>query len=292
MSLLNRKESSTNRENTPEPAVCNGTGQKVVDFSYARSHRESADPIKFHLNKALQSQALASSAALKKLLEYLINKVLRSEQHEIKEYSLGTEVFGRHASFDPHLDTIVRVQVRRLRQKLQQYYSSEGAGDFIQIDIPKGSYVPVILRSYIDRPCEGGPQSRCRLAVLPFLTLSNQESCRVFADALTETLIDDFAKPGNLDVVCRTSVFIFRDQQQDIRQIAKYLNVDALLEGSVQSSQHQFRIKIGLVNAKTGFTVWSSKFDVNASNILRAEEEISGSVVPVVKSLLLRETGK
>jgi TolB-like protein len=287
LSLLKRKSSlpDTSQGFDSADTIRDG-GRKVVAFSPVTPHVDSSDPIFFHLNKVLNSKALAGSAALKKLLQHLVTKVLRSEQHQIKEYSLGVEVFCRSDSFDPYVDTIVRVQVRRLRQKLRQYYNTEGIGDMIHIEIPKGSYIPVFIHSFVDRPCQDEPSIRCRLAVLPFVALNQDNDCQMFADGLTETLIDDFAKSGNLDVVSRTSSFTFKEHHKDIRLIAKHLRVDAIVEGSIQRFDHQFRTKIRLINAKTGFAVWSSSLDVDANNILKGEEEISRSVTPIVKALL------
>jgi len=261
--------------------------QKITQNGSAALGAKSLGPVLYHLNKLLNSKALTGAAALKKLLNYLVMKVLRSEQQEIKEYSLGTEVFGRSGSFDPQVDTIVRVQVRRLRDKLREYYSKEGAGDLMHIQIPKGSYVPTFTQRYVDRPCPAGQRPRCRLAVLPFLVLNQDERWHIFASALAETLIDDFAEFGHLDVVSRTSAFIFKNRHKDVRQIAKHLNVDAILEGSVHHANGQLRLKIRLVNARTGFTVWSSRIDADADNVLKSEEEIAQSVVPVVKALLI-----
>ena len=61
---------------------------------------------------------------------------------EIKGYTVATEVFGRKADFDAAKDTIVRIQGGRLRQALERYYLTIGGQDPIQIDIPKGAYVP------------------------------------------------------------------------------------------------------------------------------------------------------
>jgi TolB-like protein len=281
LSLLKRKSSfpDTSQDFDSTDTIRGGGGKKVVAFSSVTPQVDSSDPVFLYLNKTLNSKALAGSAALKKLLQYLVTKVLRSEQHQIK-------VFCRNDSFDPYVDTIVRVQVRRLRQKLCQYYNTEGIGDPIHIEIPKGSYVPVFIHSFVDRPCPDEPGVRCRLAVLPFLALNQDDDCQMFADGLTETLIDDFTKSGSLDVVSRTSSFVFKGHHKDIRLIAKHLNVDAILEGSIQRTDHQFRTKVRLINAKTGFAVWSSGLDVNADNVLKGEEEISSSVIPVVKALL------
>lgn len=78
-----------------------------------------------YLEKIITSKTFSGSEFLKRLLKLLIIKVLRTEEHEIKEYFLAVEVFGRE-NFDPRIDTIVRVQARRLRLKLQTYYSTEG----------------------------------------------------------------------------------------------------------------------------------------------------------------------
>ena len=60
----------------------------------------------------------------------------------LKEYTIGVEAFGRKQDFDPKTDTIVRVQIHRLRQKLKEYYDAEGSRDPILIEIPKGHYLP------------------------------------------------------------------------------------------------------------------------------------------------------
>ena len=74
----------------------------------------------------------------------------------MKEYQIATEVFGRPADFDPHLDSAIRVQVGRLRVKLAEYYQSEGKEDPIYVDLPKGTYlltfhpqVPAIIKTPI-----------------------------------------------------------------------------------------------------------------------------------------------
>jgi predicted ATPase len=78
---------------------------------------------------------------LSRLLDYLVEHSLEGSADQLKEYSLGVEVFDRGESFDPRIDTIVRVQARRLRRKLKEYYDAEGQVDPIVIQLPKGHYV-------------------------------------------------------------------------------------------------------------------------------------------------------
>ena len=92
------------------------------------------------IEKLLSSLALRGSESLCKLLRYLATRSLEHPGASPKEYQIATEVFGRQQDFDPHVDSMVRVQAGRLRTKLAEYYTSEGAEDPILVEIPKGTY--------------------------------------------------------------------------------------------------------------------------------------------------------
>jgi hypothetical protein len=87
----------------------------------------------------VNSHTLHGSESLCKLLRYLADHALR-HPGSLKEYQIATEVFARPSDFDPHLDSLVRVQAGRLRTKLSEYYASEGAEDPILVELPKGTY--------------------------------------------------------------------------------------------------------------------------------------------------------
>ena len=92
------------------------------------------------LEKLVGSRALHGSESLCKLLQYLANHSLEHPGVSPKEYQIATEVFGRQKDFDPHVDSMVRVQAGRLRAKLAEYYASEGVDDHFVLEMPKGSY--------------------------------------------------------------------------------------------------------------------------------------------------------
>jgi len=96
----------------------------------------------FHeqIDKLLSSHALHGSESLCKLLRYLATHSLEHPGTSPKEYQIATEVFGRQQDFDPHVDSMVRVQAGRLRTKLAEYYASEGTEDQIVVELPKGTY--------------------------------------------------------------------------------------------------------------------------------------------------------
>jgi len=93
------------------------------------------------IERLTKSHSLHSSESLCRLLRYLAEHSLDHPGVALKEYQIATEVLGRPPGFDPQSDSTVRVQAGRLRVKLAEYYSHEGANDPILVEIPKGSYV-------------------------------------------------------------------------------------------------------------------------------------------------------
>lgn len=119
---------------TPNPTP-EGTAQ-------APEHEVSVEAIRAQLARVTASEAFANAPVLRRFLQHLVDQALAGKADDLKEYALGTDVFDRGGSFDPRVDTIVRVQARRLRSKLQDYYRTEGGSDAILIELPKGHYVP------------------------------------------------------------------------------------------------------------------------------------------------------
>ena len=94
------------------------------------------------LEKIVLSEEFATSPRKRKFLRYIVEKTLDGKASSIKGYAIGVDVFDRGDSFDPQLDTIVRVQARNLRKALKLFYLTEGRSDKVRVDIPKGRYVP------------------------------------------------------------------------------------------------------------------------------------------------------
>ena len=94
------------------------------------------------LAAVLHSEQFMRAPTLANLLSYLCEKLFAGEAYQIKEYSVGVEVFRRGASFDQDSDSIVRVEANRLRKRLAAYYAGEGASHRLHITIPLGQYVP------------------------------------------------------------------------------------------------------------------------------------------------------
>jgi hypothetical protein len=105
--------------------------------------REGASPADgraAQLQRILESRTFHPSEVLRRLLEYLGRKELQAEAEDLKEYTVGVEAFGKPAAYDPKTDSSVRVQAGKLRQKLDEYYRTEGSADPLIVELPKGHF--------------------------------------------------------------------------------------------------------------------------------------------------------
>jgi TolB-like protein/Flp pilus assembly protein TadD len=127
------------------------------------------------------------------------------------------------------------------------------------------------------------------IAVLPFVNMSGDKEQEYFSDGLTEELLNSLAEINQLQVAARTSSFSFKGKDIDIGTIARKLNVGAVLEGSVRRSGNTVRITTQLINAGTGFHLWSHTYDRDLGDVLKLETEIAGAVASALKVSLLGE---
>ena len=121
------------------------------------------------------------------------------------------------------------------------------------------------------------------VAVLPFHDLSQAGDQGYFADGVAEELINRLARVGDLRVAARTSSFAFRDREAALPEIARELGVDAVVEGSVRRSGDQLRVTVELVDAATGFQLWSEKYDRAVDDIFAIQDDIATAIVDALQ---------
>lgn len=125
------------------------------------------------------------------------------------------------------------------------------------------------------------------VAVLPFTNLSGDPKQEYFSDGLSEELINALSHIQSIEVAARTSAFYFKGKDADIGTIARKLNVGAVLEGSVRRSGHRVRITAQLINAVTGFHLWSEDYDRDLKDNLSLQTEIATTVARELQGQLL-----
>lgn len=161
--------------------------------------------IRTELDRILRSRVFIHSHRIRRFLQFVVEECLNGRHHRLKEYLIGMEVFNREESFDPRVDSIVRVEARRLRAKLEEYYAAEGAGNEIRVHLRKGSYVPVFETAARARMAAGAaPASRVwrrSIAVLPFRIADG--SAQPLADEVQRHLIHHLAQNDGLHILAR-----------------------------------------------------------------------------------------
>jgi TolB-like protein/Flp pilus assembly protein TadD len=146
-----------------------------------------------------------------------------------------------------------------------------------------------IERPWISKPAASvafAPPPRS-IAVLPFVNMSGNKDQEYLSDGLTEELLNSLAQINELQVAARTSAFSFKGKDTDLGLIARRLNVGAILEGSVRRSGQTIRITAQLINAVTGFHLWSKSYDRDLGDVLKLQTEIATAVAEALKVTLL-----
>ena len=134
---------------------------------------------------------------------------------------------------------------------------------------------------------EAAPSDRS-IAVLPFVNMSDDPDNEYFSDGLSEELLNLLAKIPELRVPARTSSFQFKGQNLDIGKVAEQLNVEHVLEGSVRKSGVRVRVTAQLIEADTGYHLWSDTYDRDLDDIYAIQDEISAAIVAALSETLGR----
>src|SRR3984957_17630966 len=125
------------------------------------------------------------------------------------------------------------------------------------------------------------------IAVLPFLNISADAENDYFCEGLSEELINALTKIKGFLVVARGSAFSFRGREIDVREIGRLLNVDTVLEGSIQKVGDRLRVTAQLIDAGNGFHFWSERFDRRMTDVFAIQDEITLAIVKQLKVELL-----
>ena len=124
--------------------------------------------------------------------------------------------------------------------------------------------------------------------MLPFVNMSDDKANEYFSDGLTEELLNVLANVPGLRVIARTSSFSYKGKEVKIADVARELNVDHVLEGSVRKSGNRVRITTQLIRSSDSSHLWSQTYDRDLNDIFAVQDEISNEVVDALKLKLLK----
>ena len=140
-----------------------------------------------------------------------------------------------------------------------------------------------------DGSASAAPEAGATLAVLPFSNLDGAAETDYFTDGLAEEIIGTLGRVEGLSVVARTSSFALEESRLDVREIGRRLGARYVLEGSVRTRGEQLRIAAQLIDATTGYGVWSATWDRASSDVFAIQEELSRSIVDELRPRLLAD---
>ena len=237
----------------------------------------SEPEVRAALEKLVSSAGFRNSERMRRFLRVAVERTLEGATDQLKEFSLGHDVFDRGADYDPRTDSIVRVEARRLRKKLLAYYAGEGQTERTIIELHAGTYIPLFRRP------TGAAEEETRLeaktvAVLPFSNLSSDPEQSYFCDGISEDIIDALSTVADLHVLGRGATFTHRDPAQDSRAIGAALGAGTIVEGSVRKSGQMMRVSARLIDAATGRVRWSTTVDRPETDVFAIKDEIATAI--------------
>ena len=206
--------------------------------------------IREQLIRILNSGPFHQSQRRQRFLEYLVNETLAGRGERLKAYNVALEVFDRPETFDPAIDPLVRIEAARLRDKLREYYGTDGQGDPIHIELPKGTYTPQIEFRHEEPspPVDALPlQDKPSIAVLPFTNMSGDPDQEYFSDGITEDIITELSRFHEFTVIARNSSFRYKGQSPKIEEVGRQLGVQYIIEGSVRRIGDRVRVSAQLI---------------------------------------------
>lgn len=251
----------------------------------------SAARVRTQLDRIVSSAEFRNSERLQRFLKATVDAALAGQSAELKEYTIGRDVFDRGPGYDPRTDSIVRVEARRLRRKLTAYYEVSGAQDPVRITFTPGSYVPIFSEPG-DAPAPA-PAAAAHatldpntVAVLPFANLSADTYQDYFCDGIAEDIINALTTVPELKVIGRASTFTLRGARQDIREIGEKLGAGTIVEGSLRRAGNTLRVSAKVMNAETRVALWSGTFDRPVGDVFAIKDEIASSIAATLRVTL------
>jgi TolB-like protein/Tfp pilus assembly protein PilF len=227
--------------------------------------------IRRQVERVLGSPTFHQVDRLKRFLTFIATEALAGRSDQLKEYVIGVQVFGKEESFDPRTDPIVRVQARRLRARLVQYYREEGRNDEVVVELPKGGYAPVFKQRSPNiaprRSLGAAFVSRNTVSVQPFADHTATGDLDYFCRGLRQEIIDQIAKIDGLRVLAWDEA------------AGKSSDAAMVVAGSVRSAGQQMRISIQLIDGASGCYLWSESLNTSTGDQLSAQENAARVIV-------------
>lgn len=243
--------------------------------------------VREQLDRILAAETFRQVDRLRRFLSFVVLESLAGRRDGLKEYVVGIQVFGKEASFDPRSDPVVRVQARRLRARLVKYYTEEGQGDEILIELPKGGYAPVFSRreAATVRRRSHSPSilDRNTACVAAFSDHSATGDLAYFCEGLRDEII------ARLSALEKLRVLAWNGSQPGDRHPGEDAAAEAavIVTGSIRTAGEKIRVTAHLLDGVTCSYFWSTSLDGSRAEMLEMHERVASAVAEKIGSQLV-----
>ncbi len=273
----------------------------------------SEKAVREELEYILENPDFKAKPMIAGFLSHVVEETLAGKAHQIKGYTIATQVFGRRKDFDPAIDPIVRIQAGRLRRALENYYSGPGRQDHLKIEIAKGSYVPIFSLQMSEKlqtgeshqfsgdiltnievsrgtsDCYWSPQeSYPSITVVPIINLTNDPDQECTACGLTEELMSELGRCHGFRVSASPAAIHSNKKQLVAQDFAgRTSDLGFLLEGSIRKQRQTFKFTFRLIHTATATQIWEKQYkrDFATDHIIDLQERIARSVAGRIRGL-------
>ena len=242
-----------------------------------------AESIRQQLNRILTSPEFKATEAQRSFLTFVVKTALSGRSHEIKGYTIATQVFGRGEEFNQATDPIVSIQANKLRRALERYYLVAGQNDPIRIEIPKGTYVPLFRETrHLDeeRPFQERRKTDiARTHTWPTIVIQSFENLTGNGDL--EYMGIGIATEIALEITRYQEIRVLRQTPGENRRRASDIGARFVLCGSIKTDVNGLKVIVNLIDGLTGMHIWGDSYrtDLDPAELIAFEERIASTVV-------------
>ena len=265
----------------------------------------TAEAVQEQVERILASPGFVKADRLRRFLRFTVEASLRGEQDSIKEFLIGREVFDRDGSYDPRLDPIVRVEARRLRARLEDYYGGAGGGDPIRIEFPRGGYAPSIRLAGDPAARKTSRRRWLLIGVLAAVVASAAgigvyraltpaapavvviPARWVFSDTakldpadepLAEQITAAIANRGETPVVGWPTLAARRSRESDPSKLAAALGADRQLVVAARPAGSGLRVTVFMTSVGSGRKLWVEEYMRTGLESLEVQRQLATQV--------------
>ena len=273
--------------------------------------------VRDHLERVVADDLFSGAARLCRFLRFTVESKIAGRENEVKEFVIGREVFDRKDGYDPRLDPIVRVEARRLRAKLAEYYAGPGRTEPLRLEYPRGSYVPIVTRPttvVADAPPSRrrnlhwlaipgaivlaavilaayrfGPALRPQtVAVLPVRWISDAYGLDTTDAGIAEAVNGELANRDIARVIAWPVILRYQRAHRSSQSIAAELGASTLVVIAVRDADRGKQVSAFVMDAASGQKRRVKSYTVDDVSTLAAQRSVAHQIAGDLKPLLNR----